>query len=97
MWANAAHGLNTAIHYIFKHNTQSSLQREIRKDGVHFKTRENQSNIDTKHCISKALINQVQVKIEEWPNNHHISGLTKRNSLLINALHTGITKASTVL
>lgn len=76
---------------------KSSLQREIRKDGIHFKTEisENQHNTATKHSISNAVISQAQVKIQEWPNNHQISGLIKRNSLLHNTLHTGITKPST--
>lgn len=90
------HGLNTAIYYTFSTTLKSSLQREIRKDGIHFKTEvsENQHNTDTKHSISNAVISQAQVKIQEWPNNHQISGLIKRNALLHKTWHTGITKAS---
>lgn len=75
---------------------KSTLPREIRKDGVHFKieTSENQHNTATKHSISKALLNQAQVKILEWPNNHHLSGLMTQNPLLCNTSYTGITKAS---
>lgn len=76
---------------------KSSLQSETRKSGVQFKMEatENQQNTATKYSISKALINQAQVKIQEWPNNHHIPGLIKRNSLLCNTLDAGIPKTST--
>lgn len=75
---------------------KSSLQREIRKDGVHFKTEtsENQHNTATKYSIFKALINKSSTGQNTGvakPSSHF--RINKKD--YVQYMYAGITKTST--
>lgn len=79
---------------------KSSLQREIRKDGVHFKTEtsENQHNTATKYSIFKAPINKSSTGQNTGvakPSSHF--RINKKELSPVQYLYAGITKTSTAI